>query len=107
MESRRTGILRGALGFSDADYVIGIPALLRPERTICSWSGDRDAPRPGHPARALMMGDGAMRGTIEAVLAGRCRNDVVITGSPGRPSLCCRLDAVALCALPKRFRWRR
>jgi len=29
--------LRCALGFSEADYVIGLSALLRPEKTTCSW----------------------------------------------------------------------
>jgi len=80
-EERRT--LRSALGYSEGDYVIGISALLlRPEKNHCNWS--RRSPCSagrGIPARALMIGDGEMRGAVEA----RARElnverDVVITG---------------------------
>ena len=44
-EERRA--LRSALGFPDADYVVGLSALLRPEKNPpCNWS------RPSRRLRA-------------------------------------------------------
>src|SRR5260221_868456 len=63
-EERRT--LRRRLGFRDADYVIGICALLRPEKNhlqlVDAIAGLRGS---GIPAKALMIGEGEMRGAIE------------------------------------------
>src|SRR6266576_809886 len=76
------GKLRSALGFSDADYVVGIAANLRPQKNLVQLVDAIAMLRTrGVPARALMIGDGEMRGAIEA----RARelnieSDVVITG---------------------------
>jgi glycosyltransferase involved in cell wall biosynthesis len=93
--------VRGALGFSDADFVIGILALLRPEKKHLQLVEAVAALRKmGIPARALMIGDGAMRPAIEA----RARSlglegDIVITGlqQEVRPYIAA-CDAVALCS---------
>ncbi len=79
-QERRT--LRGALGFADADYVIGVSALLRPEKNHLQLLEAIAMLRNlGIPARALMIGDGEMRGAIEARARElRVENDVVITG---------------------------
>src|SRR5438094_858591 len=80
--SMRPAILRRVLGFSDADYVLGIPALLRREKNHLQLvEAIATLRNRGIPARALMIGDGEMRGAVEA----RARelnveNDVVITG---------------------------
>jgi len=98
--------LRSALGFSEADYVIGISALLRPEKNhlqlLEAIAMLRDL---GIPARALMIGDGEMRGAIEA----RAReldieSDVVITGlqQDVRPYIAA-CDAMALCSFTEAF----
>lgn len=61
--------LRGALGFGDADYVVGLSAVLRPEKNPAQLVEaiallNRRA-RAGS-ARALFIGDGPLRGEIEA-----------------------------------------
>lgn len=100
-DAAECGSARRTLGFSDGDYVIGLLAELRPEKnhvqlveTIARLRGR------GIPARALMIGDGAMRAAVE----GRARElrvarDVAITGqkSDVRPyiSAC---DAMVLCS---------
>src|SRR5882672_10462163 len=64
-EERRA--LRSALGFSDADYVIGISAVLRPEKNHVQLVDAVAMLRKlGIPARALMIGDGEMRKAVEA-----------------------------------------
>ena len=79
-EERRR--LRGALGFSDDDYVIGLSAVLRPEKNHLQLvEAVAMLRRRGVRARALMIGDGPMRGEIEE----RARRlgvaaDIVITG---------------------------
>jgi glycosyltransferase involved in cell wall biosynthesis len=98
--------LRGVLGFSDADYVIGVPALLRREKNHLQLVEAIATLRNlGIPARALMIGDGEMRGVIEA----RARelnveSDVVITGlqQDVRPYIAA-CDAMALCSLTEAF----
>lgn len=93
--------VRRALGFSDADYVIGMSAWLRPEKNhvqlVEALAMLRSA---GLRARALMIGDGEMRGAVET----RARElgvggDVLITGSQEevRPfvSAC---DVMVLCS---------
>jgi glycosyltransferase involved in cell wall biosynthesis len=79
-EERRR--LRGALGFSDDDYVIGLSAVLRPEKNHLQLvEAIAMLRRRGVRARALMIGDGPMRGEIEE----RARRlgvaaEIVITG---------------------------
>lgn len=76
------GSLREALGFAETDYVIGIAAGLRPEKNHVQLIDAVAALRKmGLPARALLIGDGEMRGAIET----RARmhglgTDIVITG---------------------------
>jgi len=61
------GSLRGALGFAETDYVIGIAARLRPEKNHVQLINAVAALRNmGLPARALLIGDGETRGAIEA-----------------------------------------
>jgi len=59
--------LRGALGFAESDYVIGLSAVLRPEKNpvqlIDALNRLKNA---GLPARALFIGDGPERGAVEA-----------------------------------------
>jgi glycosyltransferase involved in cell wall biosynthesis len=93
--------LRAALGFSKTDYVIGISALLRPEKNhvqlVEAIAKLRDR---GIPARALIIGEGEMRAAIEA----RARSlevtgDVVIAGLQNdvRPYIAA-CDAMVLCS---------
>lgn len=100
------GMMRDALGYTDADYVIGLPALLRPEKNhvqlVDAVFRLRNA---GVPAKALMIGDGEMRGAVEA----RARElevekDVVITGIQRqvRPYVAA-CDVVALCSHTEAF----
>jgi len=73
---------RVALGLADDDYVIGLSAVLRPEKNHLQLVDAIAALRQrGVKARALMIGDGPMRGAIEA----RARElgvgrDILITG---------------------------
>jgi glycosyltransferase involved in cell wall biosynthesis len=98
--------LRSALGFSDADYVIGISALLRPEKNHLQLLEAVAALRNlGIPARALMIGDGEMRGAIEARARElKIESDVVITGlqQEVRPFIAA-CDAMALCSFTEAF----
>lgn len=98
--------LRRALGFDDTDYVIGISALLRPEknhlRLVDAIARLRAA---GFPAKALMIGDGEMRAAIEA----RARSlgiagDVAITGlrRDVRPFVVA-CDVMTLCSVTEAF----
>ena len=93
--------LRSALGFSDADYVIGISAWLRREKNHVQLVEAIAALRKlGIPARALMIGDGEMRGAIEARARElNVQSDVVITGSQQEVRhFIAACDAVALCS---------
>ncbi len=98
--------LRSALGFSDADYVIGISALLRPEKNHLQFLEAIAMLRDmGIPARALMIGDGEMRGAIEAGARELdIESDVVITGlqQDVRPYIAA-CDAMALCSFTEAF----
>jgi glycosyltransferase involved in cell wall biosynthesis len=104
LEERAT--LRGALGFSDGDYVIGIPAWLRPEKNHVQLIDALAALRKmGIRARGLMVGEGEMRGAIEArARALKVENDVVITGfqQDVRPYVGAS-DVVVLCSLTETF----
>ena len=103
-EERRR--FRASLGFSDEDFVVGISALLRPEKNHLQLVEAIALLRSrGVAARALMIGDGPMRAAIEA----RARSlavggDVVITGfqQDVRPHLAAS-DAVALCSFTEAF----
>ena len=103
-DERRIG--RKSYGISESDYVVGIAALLRPEKNHVQLVKAIAALRSmGIPARALMIGDGQLRGEIEA----KARelgvdSDVFITGlqQDVRPymSIC---DAMVLCSLSETF----
>ena len=59
--------VRRALGFAEADLVIALPAVLRPEKNPLQLVEAIGALRErGVPARALFVGDGPLRGAIEA-----------------------------------------
>jgi glycosyltransferase involved in cell wall biosynthesis len=97
---------RKALGLSSADFVIGLSGLLRPEKNHVQLVDAVALLRArGIPARALMIGDGEMRGAIEA----RARElgiggKVTITGfqSDVRPyvGVC---DVMTLCSVTETF----
>ena len=99
-------ILRGKLGFSDADYVIGVPALLRLEKNHLQLVDAIAMLRNrGVPARALLIGDGEMRGAIEArAREFNVESDVVMTGlqQDVRPYIAA-CDAMALCSFTEAF----
>ena len=58
---------RSALGIRDNDYVIGMAAILRPEKNPVQLVEAVAALRQrGIQARALLIGDGEMRGAVEA-----------------------------------------
>lgn len=98
--------VRGALGFSDSDYVIGLSAVLRPEKNHLQLvEAVAILRRRGVPARALMIGDGPMRAAVEA----RARdlevgNEIVITGfqQDVRPFIAA-CDAMTLCSTTEAF----
>src|SRR5882672_446041 len=100
------GALRRGLGFSDADYVIGISALLRPEKNhVQLVDAVAMLRKMGIPARALMIGDGKMREAIEArARALDVTGDIVITGlqQDVRPYIAA-CDAVVLCSFTEAF----
>lgn len=98
--------VRGALGFRDTDYVIGIAAVLRPEKNHVQLVDAVAALRNmGIPARVLMVGDGEMRGAVETRARKlKVESSIVITGFQRdvRPYIeAC--DAVALCSLTETF----
>ena len=93
--------LRRGLGWQDDDYVIGLTAVLRPEKNpVQLVEAVARLRAAGCPARALMIGDGDMRGVVEA----RARElgvarDVAITGFQldVRPWVAA-CDAMVLCS---------
>jgi glycosyltransferase involved in cell wall biosynthesis len=95
------GRLRSALGFSDSDFVIGISAMLRPEKNhVQLVDAIAKLRKMGSPARALMIGDGVMRPAIEArARALDLEGDVVITGlqQDVRPYIAA-CDVVVICS---------
>jgi glycosyltransferase involved in cell wall biosynthesis len=93
--------LRRVFGFAEHDFVVGMSAVLRPEKNhVQLVHAIARLRRRGIPARALLIGDGAMREAIET----RARSlgvagEVTITGfrQDVRP-LVGACDAVALCS---------
>jgi glycosyltransferase involved in cell wall biosynthesis len=98
--------LRAQFGFRDSDYVIGISALLRPEKNhVQLVDAVAMLRRSGIPARVLMIGDGEMRGAIEARAAElEVGGDVVIAGFQRdvRPCIAA-CDAMVLCSVTEAF----
>jgi len=74
--------MRSRFGFAEGDYVLGLTAVLRPEKNpVQLVEAVARLRAAGCPARALMIGDGDMRGAVEA----RARElgvagDIAITG---------------------------
>jgi glycosyltransferase involved in cell wall biosynthesis len=103
-EERRA--LRSALGFSDSDYVIGISALLRPEKNhVQLVDAVAMLRRRGIPAKVLMIGDGEMREAIEARASElEVAGEVVIAGFQRdvRPYIAA-CDAMVLCSVTEAF----
>jgi glycosyltransferase involved in cell wall biosynthesis len=77
----RKGV-RGALGIAEDDYVIGLSAVLRPEKNpVQLVEAVALLRRRGVPARALMIGDGPLRAAVEArARALGIARDVLISG---------------------------
>jgi glycosyltransferase involved in cell wall biosynthesis len=98
----RSASLRRTLGFRDSDYVIGIAAVLRPEKNHLQLVDAVAMLRArGISARVLMIGDGPMRGAIEARARQRkVDGDVVITGfqEDVRPYVAVS-DVMTLCSI--------
>ena len=98
--------LRGALGFAETDYVIGISARLRPEKNHVQLVDAVAMLRNrGIPARVLMIGDGALREAVKAhARERRVEHDVVITGfqQDVRPYIAV-CDVMVLCSHTEAF----
>ena len=98
--------LRRALGFAQDDYVIGLSAVLRPEKNPAQLvEAIAQLCKQGLPARALFIGDGSERAAVES----RARklgvaNRVVISGlqEDVRPFLLV-CDVVALTSFTEAF----
>jgi glycosyltransferase involved in cell wall biosynthesis len=94
--------LRRGLGFADGDFVVGISAVLRPEKNHLQLvDAVARLQALGIPARALMIGDGDSRNAVEA----RAReleieNAIRITGfqKEVRP-LIAVCDVMVLCSI--------
>lgn len=98
--------MRAALGFRDTDYVIGVAALLRPEKNHLQLVDALARLRAkGIPAKALLVGDGPMREAIRVrARARRVEDDVVITGLQHdvRPYVAA-CDVMTLCSFTEAF----
>jgi glycosyltransferase involved in cell wall biosynthesis len=98
--------LRRQLGWRAADYVIGIPALLRVEKNhLQLLEAVARLRRAGIPARALLIGDGELRATIERRMGlPDLEGAVHITGMQQdvRPWLA-SCDVVTLCSVTETF----
>ena len=93
--------MRRALGFAPEEFVIGISAVLRPEKNhVQLVEAIAALRRRGLPARALLIGDGPMRPAVESrARALGIDEHVVITGlqKDVRPLLGAA-DTVVLCS---------
>jgi len=93
--------MRRALSFNPGEFVIGLSAVLRPEKNPLQLvEAIAILRRRGIPARALFIGDGEMRAQVE-IRARQCGvvGDVLITGyqKDVRPLLAA-CDAAVLCS---------
>jgi len=98
--------VRRALGFEESDYVVGMSAVLRPEKNhVALVRAVAELRRRGIPARALMIGDGETRPAVEA-LARRLglaeRVSIIGLQQDVRPFLAAS-DVVALPSLTETF----
>jgi glycosyltransferase involved in cell wall biosynthesis len=93
--------IRRMLGFSETDFVIGMSAVLRPEKNPLQLVDALARLRHrGIPARALFIGDGEMRPALEArARAAGVAGELLIAGFQNdvRP-LVSACDAMALCS---------
>lgn len=93
--------IRRVIGMADNDLVIGMSAVLRPEKNHLQLvDAVARLRRRGVPARALLIGDGPMRGAIEArARRAGVADQVTITGlqQDVRP-LVAACDVTALCS---------
>jgi len=100
------GRLRRALGYTDADYVIGIAATLRAEKNHAQLVDALARLRGmGIAARVLMIGDGDKRAEIEARARElRVERDITITGFQRevRPYVAA-CDVMTLCSHTEAF----
>jgi glycosyltransferase involved in cell wall biosynthesis len=103
-ESR--AMLRQGFGFAEGDFVIGISAVLRPEKNHSQLVDALFALRGSRlPARLLIIGDGPLRAEVEAQAAALDLADSVrVTGFvlDVRPFLAI-CDAMVLCSLTETF----
>jgi glycosyltransferase involved in cell wall biosynthesis len=103
-EARRG--LRAALGIADEDFVVGLSAVLRPEKNpVQLVEAIAMLRRRGIPARALMIGDGPLRADVEARAQGLgLAKDVLISGfqQDVRPFLAA-CDAAVLTSFTEAF----
>jgi len=103
--AQRTAVRR-ALGFSDADYLIGISAWLRPEKNHVQLIDAVAALRKiGTRACAVIIGDGETRAAIEArARALNVERNVAITGfQPQVAPYIAACDVMALCSTTEAF----
>ena len=98
--------LRRALGFAQDDYVIGLSAVLRPEKNPAQLvAAVAELCKRGVPARALFIGDGPERASVESVARKlHVADRVVISGlqEDVRPFLSA-CDVVALTSFTEAF----
>lgn len=99
-------MMRAALGFRDADYVIGVSAVLRPEKNLLQLVDAIALLRAkGIPAKALLIGDGPMREAIQVrARERRVAHDVLIAGFQRdvRPYVAA-CDVMTLCSVTETF----
>jgi len=97
---------RAAIGCREGDFVVGLSAVLRPEKNPLQLVDAIVRLRArGVPARALFIGDGEMRAALEARARDRgVGAEVVVTGlqEDVRPWLAA-CDALVLCSFTEAF----
>jgi glycosyltransferase involved in cell wall biosynthesis len=111
MEEGARAIMRRALGFSEGDLVVALPAVLRPEKNpVQLVEAVALARRRGVPARALFIGDGPMRPAVEAraqelgvaaetVITGLQQDVRPLLAAADVAALCSHSEALSLAAL--------
>jgi len=111
MEEGARAIMRRALGFSEGDLVVALPAVLRPEKNpVQLVEAVALARRRGVPARALFIGDGPMRAAVEAraqelgvaaetVITGLQQDVRPLLAAADVAALCSHSEALSLAAL--------